>query len=86
MNLFQRGKLRPGETVLIHGGTSGIGTTATMLAKAFGAKVIVTVGSDEKKRACEELGADAAINYHTQDFVEETKQATGGKVPTSSLT
>jgi NADPH2:quinone reductase len=78
VNLFQRGKLKSGETVLIHGGTSGIGTTATMLAKAFGAKVIVTVGSDEKKQACEELCSDVAINYRTQDFVEETKQATGG--------
>jgi len=78
-NLFQRGKLRMGETVLIHGGASGIGTTATMLAKAFGARVIVTVGSEEKQEACLRLGADLAINYHSQDFVEETKRFTNGK-------
>ncbi len=78
-NLFQRGKLRMGETVLIHGGASGIGTTATMLAKAFGARVIVTVGSEEKQDACLRLGADLAINYHSQDFVEETKRFTNGK-------
>ncbi len=78
-NLFQRGKLKAGETVLIHGGSSGIGTTATMLSKAFGATVLVTVGSEEKREACLELGADLAINYHTQDFVEETKKFTGGK-------
>ena len=68
-----------GETVLIHGGASGIGTTATMLAKAFGARVIVTVGSEEKQEACLRLGADLAINYHSQDFVEETKRFTNGK-------
>lgn len=79
-NLFQRGRFTAGETVLIHGGTSGIGTTAIMLSKAFGAKtVIVTVGSEEKQQACLALGADIAINYHTQDFVEETKRATSGK-------
>lgn len=79
-NLFQRGRFNAGETVLIHGGTSGIGTTAIMLSKAFGAKtVIVTVGSKEKQQACLALGADIAINYHTQDFVEETKRATSGK-------
>jgi putative PIG3 family NAD(P)H quinone oxidoreductase len=78
-NLFQRGKLRMGETVLVHGGASGIGTTATMLAKAFGARVIVTVGSEEKQEACLRLGADLAINYHSQDFVEETKRFTNGK-------
>jgi putative PIG3 family NAD(P)H quinone oxidoreductase len=77
-NLFQRGKLQAGETVLVHGGTSGIGTTATMLAKAFGATVIVTVGSEEKRRACLALGADLAINYHSEDFVEETKKFTNG--------
>jgi putative PIG3 family NAD(P)H quinone oxidoreductase len=77
-NLFQRGKLRMGETVLIHGGASGIGTTATMLAKAFGATVIVTVGSEEKRRACLALGADLAINYHDKDFVEETRKFTNG--------
>ncbi len=78
-NLFQRGKLKAGETVLIHGGSSGIGTTATMLSKAFGATVLVTVGSEEKREACLELGADLAINYRTQDFVQETKKFTGGK-------
>ncbi|AJJ61455.1 NAD(P)H-quinone oxidoreductase [Yersinia aldovae] len=79
-NLFQRGHLTAGETVLIHGGSSGIGTTATLLSKAFGAKmVIVTVGSEEKRQACLSLGADVAINYHTHDFVAETKHATAGK-------
>ncbi|CNE33561.1 NAD(P)H-quinone oxidoreductase [Yersinia nurmii] len=79
-NLFQRGGLKAGETVLIHGGSSGIGTTSTMLSKAFGAaKIIVTVGSEDKREACLELGADVAINYHTQDFVAETKLATEGK-------
>jgi putative PIG3 family NAD(P)H quinone oxidoreductase len=79
VNLFQRGKLKAGETVLIHGGSSGIGTTATMLSKAFGATVLVTVGSEEKRRACLALGADMAINYRLQDFVEETRKFTGGK-------
>ncbi|MBS1230516.1 MAG: zinc-binding dehydrogenase [Proteobacteria bacterium] len=78
-NVFQRGRLKAGETVLIHGGTSGIGTVATMLAKAFGATVLVTVGSAEKCRAALELGADAAINYREQDFVAETKRLTGGR-------
>lgn len=78
-NVFQRGKLKGGETVLIHGGSSGIGTAATMLSKAFGATVLVTVGSEEKREACLALGADLAINYRTQDFVEESKKFTGGK-------
>ena len=78
-NLFQRARLQAGETVLIHGGASGIGTTATMLARAFGATVIVTVGSEEKQNACLALGADFAINYHTQDFVEQTRKFTDGK-------
>jgi putative PIG3 family NAD(P)H quinone oxidoreductase len=78
-NLFQRGKLQAGETVLIHGGTSGIGTTAIMLSKVFGATVAVTVGSEEKRRACLALGASLAINYRTQDFVEEIKKFTGGR-------
>lgn len=79
-NLFQRGHLTAGETVLIHGGSSGIGTTAILLSKAFGAAtVIVTVGSEEKRQACLKLGADIAINYHTEDFVVETKKATAGK-------
>lgn len=79
-NLFQRGHFAAGETVLIHGGSSGIGTTAILLSKAFGAKmVIVTVGSEEKRQACLALGADIAINYHTEDFVAETKRVTAGK-------
>jgi len=77
-NVFQRGHLMSGETLLVHGGSSGIGTTAIMLAKAFGAKVIVTAGTDEKCAACVKLGADHAINYKTQDFVEEVKKITGG--------
>lgn len=78
-NVFERGGLKSGETLLVHGGTSGIGTTAIQLAKAFGARVVVTAGSDEKCEACRSLGADHAINYRTQDFVAETKQATGGR-------
>jgi NADPH2:quinone reductase len=78
-NVFERGGLKSGETLLVHGGTSGIGTTAIQLAKAFGARVVVTAGSDEKCDACRKLGADAAINYRTQDFVALTKEATGGK-------
>jgi NADPH:quinone reductase len=77
-NVFERGALRPGETLLIHGGSSGIGTMATQLAKAFGSKVIVTVGSKEKADACVKLGADRAINYKTEDFVAEVKVATEG--------
>ena len=78
-NVFERGRLKPGEWLLVHGGTSGIGTTAIMLARAFGAHVIATAGSDEKCAACLKLGADAAVNYRTQDFVSETKKATGGR-------
>jgi len=77
-NVFERGALKSGETLLVHGGTSGIGTTAIQLAKAFGAKVIVTVGAQDKADACIKLGADVAINYKTQDFVAETKNATNG--------
>jgi putative PIG3 family NAD(P)H quinone oxidoreductase len=77
-NVFERGGLQPGETLLIHGGSSGIGTMATQLAKAFGSKVIVTVGSKDKADACLKLGADRAINYKTEDFVAEVKAATGG--------
>lgn len=77
-NVFERGGLKPGETLLIHGGSSGIGTMAIQLAKAFGSKVIVTVGSKEKADACLKLGADRAINYKTEDFVTEVKTATGG--------
>jgi NADPH2:quinone reductase len=78
-NVFERGGLKAGETILIHGGTSGIGTTAIMLAKAFGATVMATAGSDEKCAACRKLGADQAINYKTQDFVAETRASSGGK-------
>ncbi len=78
-NVFERGALKSGETVLIHGGSSGIGTTAIMLAKQFGAKVIVTAGSPEKCDACRKLGADVAIDYKTEDFVAITKEATGKK-------
>jgi NADPH:quinone reductase len=73
-NVFQRGRLQTGETFLIHGGTSGIGSTATMLAKHFGAKIIATAGSDQKCADCLRLGADIAINYRTQDFVEVMKE------------
>ena len=78
-NVFERGALKAGEAMLCHGGSSGIGTTAIMLAKNFGARVIVTAGSQEKCDACLKLGADVAINYNTQDFVAETKKATDGK-------
>jgi NADPH2:quinone reductase len=77
-NVFERGALAPGETLLIHGGSSGIGTMAIQLAKAFGSKVIVTVGSQHKAEACLKLGADRAINYKTEDFVAEVKAATSG--------
>ena len=72
-NVFDRGRLQAGETILIHGGSSGIGTTAIQLAKAFGSRVVVTAGSDEKCAECLGLGADVAINYRSQDFVEELK-------------
>jgi len=75
-NIFDRAHLRPGETLLVHGGTSGIGTTAIQLAKAFNARVIVTAGSKTKCDFCLQLGADAAINYKERDFVEEIKQLT----------
>ena len=78
VNVFDMAGLKAGEWLLIHGGSSGIGTTAIMLAKAFGAKVIVTAGSDEKCEACLKLGADAAINYKTTDFVPAVKEITGG--------
>jgi len=78
-NVFDRGRLQPGETLLVHGGTSGIGTTAIQLAKAFGATVIATAGSQEKCDACLRLGADVAVNYRDRDFVTATKEATGGR-------
>jgi putative PIG3 family NAD(P)H quinone oxidoreductase len=77
-NVFERGRLRSGETLLVHGGSSGIGTTAIQLGKAFGARVIVTAGSAEKCEACRRLGADVAVNYKTEDFVAITKSSTGG--------
>ncbi|HTX05481.1 MAG TPA: NAD(P)H-quinone oxidoreductase [Steroidobacteraceae bacterium] len=78
-NLFMRARLRAGETLLVHGGSSGIGTTAILLAKAMGAHVIVTAGSAEKCAACRKLGADAAINYKEEDFVARTLEAAGGR-------
>jgi NADPH2:quinone reductase len=78
-NVFDRGRLQPGETLLVQGGASGIGVTAIQLAKAFGATVIVTAGSDDKCRACVDLGADHAINYKAQDFAAEVKRLTNGR-------
>jgi len=77
-NVFERGALKSGETLLVHGGTSGIGTAAIQLAKAFGSKVFTTAGSPEKCEACRKLGADLAINYKTEDFVAATKAAGKG--------
>ena len=77
-NVFDRGRLQKGETLLVQGGTSGIGVTAIQLGKALGATVIVTAGSDEKCAACLALGADHAINYNTEDFVEAVKRITEG--------
>lgn len=78
-NVFERGGLKSGETLLIHGGSSGIGTMAIQLAKTFGASVIVTVGSQDKADACLKLGADHAINYKNEDFVERVKEITQGR-------
>jgi NADPH2:quinone reductase len=78
-NVFERGKLAAGETLLVHGGSSGIGSTAIQLGKAFGARVITTAGTPEKCAACRKLGADLAIDYKTQDFVALTKEATEGR-------
>jgi NADPH:quinone reductase len=78
-NVFLRAALQPGETLLIQGGTSGIGVTAIQMAKAFGATVIATAGSDAKCQACLDLGADHAINYRTADFAEAARQFTGGR-------
>ena len=75
-NVFQRGRLQSGETFLVHGGSSGIGLTAIQLAKAFGARVLCTVGNADKVEACLRAGADVAINYRTQDFVDEALAAT----------
>ena len=78
-NVFDRGGLRAGEAFLVHGGSSGIGTTAIQMAKAFGARVFATAGSAEKCRACEKLGAERAIDYREEDFVQVVKEATGKK-------
>jgi NADPH2:quinone reductase len=78
-NLFERGRCKAGDIVLIHGGTSGIGTTAIQLATALGARVFATAGSDEKARACERLGAVRGINYKTEDFVAVLREATEGR-------
>jgi NADPH2:quinone reductase len=78
-NVYDRGRLQEGETFMVQGGSSGIGVTAIQLAKALGHTVFATAGSDDKCRACEALGADRAINYKTEDFVEVIKEATGGK-------
>jgi len=78
-NAFERGRLAARETLLVHGGSSGIGTTAIQLAAAFGARVITTAGTPEKCEACRKLGADVAINYKTEDFVAVTKQATSDR-------
>jgi len=78
-NVFDRGQLKAGESVLIHGGSSGIGTTAIQLARAFGARVFATAGSAEKCAACEQLGAELAVNYRDTDFVAAVRAATGGR-------
>jgi putative PIG3 family NAD(P)H quinone oxidoreductase len=78
-NVFERGRLKAGESALFHGGSGGIGTTAIQLAAARGSRVFATAGSDEKCRACEALGAELGINYRTTDFVEAVQAATGGK-------
>jgi putative PIG3 family NAD(P)H quinone oxidoreductase len=78
-NVFERGALKAGETLLVPGGTSGIGTTAIQLARSFGARVITTAGTAEKCAACIALGADVAVNYRTEDFVAAVKSATGGR-------
>jgi NADPH2:quinone reductase len=78
-NVFERGRLAPGETVLVHGGASGIGTTAIQLAVAFGARVVATAGTAEKCAACERLGARRAINYRTEDFVAVVRELTDGR-------
>lgn len=78
-NVFERGRLQPGETALFHGGASGIGTTSIQLANARGSRVFATAGSDEKCHACETLGAERAVNYRTEDFVEAVRELTGGR-------
>jgi len=79
INVFERARLAPGETLLVQGGASGIGVTAIQMARAFGHRVFATAGSAEKCAACERLGAERAIDYRTQDFVEAVRELTGGK-------
>lgn len=79
INVFDRAKLKAGEVLLVQGGSSGIGVTAIQMARAMGNRVVVTAGSDEKCRACEKLGAERAINYRTEDFVDVVKTLTGGR-------
>src|SRR5207237_8827387 len=78
-NVFERGRLTGGESILIHGGSSGIGTTAIQLARAFGARVFATAGTAEKCRACERLGAERGINYRDEDFAAVVRDATAGR-------
>lgn len=78
-NVFQRGRLKAGETFLVHGGSSGIGTTAIQLAREFGARIFTTVGNAEKAKVCTDLGAERAINYRNEDFVAVVAELTGGK-------
>ena len=78
-NVFERGRLAAGESFLVHGGSSGIGTTAIQLARARGARVFATAGSPEKCKTCEQLGAERAINYRTEDFVQVVRELTGGR-------
>ncbi|MBY8977095.1 NAD(P)H-quinone oxidoreductase [Rhodobacteraceae bacterium NNCM2] len=78
-NVFERGGLKAGESILIHGGSSGIGTTAIQLAREFGARIFTTVGNDEKAKACLDLGAERAINYRDEDFVAVVRELTEGK-------
>ena len=85
-NVFERGRLQAGESILVHGGSSGIGTTAIQLARAFGARVFATAGSAEKCAACERLGAERCINYREADFVAVVRELTGGAASTSCST
>ena len=78
-NVFDRARLKPGERFLVHGGSSGIGTTAIQMAKSLGSRVFTTAGSAEKCAACQRLGADVAVNYHEQDYVKVLKEATDGQ-------
>jgi putative PIG3 family NAD(P)H quinone oxidoreductase len=79
VNVFMRARMKAGDSILIHGGSSGIGTTAIQLCKVFGARVFTTAGSDTKCEACKKLGANTAINYKTEDFVARVKHETGGR-------